>query len=44
MIAGKYGEEEGGWCSRVLREGYGWVFERQSRMGGRNSTTGLVSE
>ncbi|RVW79820.1 hypothetical protein CK203_047620 [Vitis vinifera] len=19
---GKYGEEEGGWCSRVLREGY----------------------
>ena len=36
--------KKGGWCSRVLREGYGWVFERQSRMGGRNSTTGLVSE
>ena len=23
MIVRKYGEEEGGWCSRVLREGYG---------------------
>ena len=22
VIVGKYGEEEGGWCSRVLREGY----------------------
>ncbi|RVW20905.1 hypothetical protein CK203_113003 [Vitis vinifera] len=49
LASGKGGEgmgnmerKKGGWCSRVLREGYGWVFERQSRMGGRNSTTGEV--
>ena len=23
MIAGKYGEEEGGWCSSASREGHG---------------------
>lgn len=26
MIVGKFGEESGGWTSRVLREGYGVGF------------------
>ena len=23
MIRGKYGEEQGGWCSKEVRDGYG---------------------
>ena len=23
MVVGKYGEEEGGWCSRISTKGYG---------------------
>ena len=25
VIRGKYGEEEGRWCSSIPREGFGWV-------------------
>ncbi|RVW56842.1 hypothetical protein CK203_078530 [Vitis vinifera] len=35
MIVGKFGEESGGWTSRVLREGYGVGFGKPSRNIGR---------
>ena len=33
MIAGKYEEEEGGWCSRVSREDYGVGLQKEIRNG-----------
>lgn len=31
MIVGKFGEEVGGWSSRVPREGYGVAFWKATR-------------
>ena len=42
MIVRKYGEEEGDWCFRALREGYGRVVRRLLGASRRSLTKGLI--